>query len=341
MRYDVTIGIPVYRSEPYIRQTLESALAQSYPSIEFLIVDDCSDDNSLDIIREICKKSSREADIHVICHAERQGPAVSRNRIIERAQGRFLYFMDSDDVITPEAISLLMAKILQYDAEIAFGSYVKIDISGQHISCQYPSVQLLEKDQLAVFSYRKYAGIQASACNYLVSTDLLRVHYLRFIDTDYWEDLVFTNELVTYVSRAVLLPDITYYYYCREGSLSHYQNRLHIEKKEVLKNVKTLDCLKAGSIRLRKKVYYPNRCLYIVMTDFYIACSILRHKNDITPSFSTHEIKMFMSHPASFREICLFRESRMKNMLFFLLGRLPASLCVWLIRCAGKMKNLI
>ena len=53
MKYDVTIGIPVYRSEAYILQTLESALAQSYPSIEFLIVDDAGNDGSMDIVRNL------------------------------------------------------------------------------------------------------------------------------------------------------------------------------------------------------------------------------------------------------------------------------------------------
>ena len=53
MKYDVTIGIPVYNADPYIRKTIESALSQTYPSIEFLIVDDGSIDHSIDIIKAI------------------------------------------------------------------------------------------------------------------------------------------------------------------------------------------------------------------------------------------------------------------------------------------------
>ena len=77
-------------------------------------------------------------------------------------------------------------------------------------------MQMQKEGELASFAYRKYAGVQASSCNFLVKTKLLRDNNLRFIDTDYWEDFVFTFDLVTYISRAVLLPNITYYYRWRE-----------------------------------------------------------------------------------------------------------------------------
>ena len=225
MNYDVTIGIPVYQSVDCIKQSIESALSQSYSSIEFLIVDDAGHDGTIDIIRDLQTSHPRGKDIHIVSHRDNLGVSKSRNEIIEKAQGDYLYFMDSDDIIAPNSISLLVQKIRQYDAEIGFGSYEKIETSGKRTVYQYPSLQLLEKDALASFAYRKYAGIQASACNYLVKTSLLRENHLRFIDTDYWEDFIFTFDLVTYVSQAVLLPDITYTYLCREGSLSHYQQR--------------------------------------------------------------------------------------------------------------------
>ena len=90
-----------------------------------------------------------------------------------------------------------MENVRRYGAEIVFGSYEKIEISGIRHVYQYPALLLFEKDSLASFAYRKYAGIQASACNYLVKTSILRDHDCRFIDTDYWEDMAFTFNLVT------------------------------------------------------------------------------------------------------------------------------------------------
>lgn len=341
MKYDVTIGIPVYRSEAYIRRALESALNQTYPSIEFLLIDDAGGDGAIAIIQEMQQTHQRGADIRIISHDSNWGVSASRNQMIEEAKGEYLYFMDSDDRIAAHTISLLMQNCRQYEAEVVFGSYEKIEISGELIVCQYPSLQLLGKDKLAEFAYRKYGGIQASACNYLVKTSLLRENHLRFIDTNYWEDLAFTFDLVTYISRAVLLPDITYTYMCREGSLSHYQQRKAISKKEVMQGVKAINHLKDTSSLLYDKEYYSNRCYNIIMSDFYIACTILRQRNRIQPSFTNHEIKTLMNHPATWKQISTFRKSRLKNQCLYLFGRLPSSLCVAAVWSLGKLKKLV
>ena len=340
MRYDVTIGIPVYQAEKYLSRSLGSALAQLYSSIEFLLVDDGSTDGSLAIVQDYQKNHSRGAAIRLISHKHNLGVSAARNCIIEEASGTYLYYMDADDVIAENTIALLMDNIQRYDAEIAFGSYEKISTDGECEVYQYPELQLLEEDQLASFAYRKYAGIQASACNYLVKTSLLRDHYHRFIDTDYWEDLTFTFDLVTFVSRAVLLPEITYSYLCHENSLSRYQQRYLITKEEILRNVRTVDHLRETSSILYNKVYFPNRCYIIVMTGFYMASQVLKRRQDITPSISDDEIRAMLAHPATFKQICHFRQSRWKNLALYLIGRLPARLCVIVIQCLGRIKEL-
>lgn len=341
MKYDVTIGIPVYNSVSCIRTSLMSALSQSYLSIEFILVNDCCTDGTFDVVEYVLSSSERCKDIRILTHAQKQGVSASRNQIIDEAQGEFLYFMDSDDIIAKNTIGLLMQNALKYDAEIVFGSYKKIDTSGNKTVYQYPYKQFLGKDELASFAYRKYAGIQASACNYIVKTDILRVNNHRFIDVDYWEDLAFTFDLVTLVSRAVLLPDITYIYICRENSLSHYQERINISKAEVMRNVEAIEHIKATSALLYDRFYFPNRCYNIVMTDFYIACAILKRRKTIVPYITNHEIKEIMKHSASWNQICTFHQSRVKNQLLYILGKTPSFLCVFIIKCLGKMKNLI
>ena len=74
MKYEVTIGIPVYNAEKYIRQTMDSALAQTFTSIEFLILDDCSTDSSMAIVQEYRQTHSRGKDIHVFHQSENRGP---------------------------------------------------------------------------------------------------------------------------------------------------------------------------------------------------------------------------------------------------------------------------
>ena len=341
MKYDVTIGIPIYNSVGCIRTSLMSALAQSYPSIEFVLVDDCCNDGTFDVISYIVSSHERRDDIRIISHSQKLGVSASRNQIIDEARGEFLYFMDSDDTIAKNTIELLMQNAREYDAEIVFGSYEKIETSGKKTVYQYPSKQMFGNDDLASFAYRKYAGIQASACNYIVKTKLLRDNNLRFIDANYWEDLVFTFDLVTCISRAVLLPDITYYYRCREHSLSHYQYRDGISKNEVMQNVKAINHLKSTSALCVNKVYFPNRCYNIVLTDFYIACNILKRRKDISPYISCSEIKSLMDYPATWGQICIFSQSRIKNVLLYLLSKLPPKLCAATIWCVGKYKKLI
>ena len=133
MKYDVTIGIPVYRSEAYIRRALESALNQTYPSIEFLLIDDAGGDGSIAIMQELQQTHQKGADIRIISHDSNLGVSASRNQIIEEAKGEYLYFMDSDDMIAAHTISLLMQNCRQYEAEVVFGSYEKIESSGERV----------------------------------------------------------------------------------------------------------------------------------------------------------------------------------------------------------------
>ena len=341
MKYDVTVGIPVYNVEPYVARSLESALAQTYPSIEFLLVDDFSSDLSADIVRRFQINHPRGADIRLLSNPKNLGVSGSRNRIIDEARGEYLFFMDADDVIDENTISLLIQMIRQCQAEVAFGSYEKIEISGLKTIYQYPDIQLLENDSLARFAYRKFGGIQASACNYLVKLSILRENHLRFIDVNYWEDLVFTFDLVTYIHRAVMSSQITYHYLCRENSLSHYQSRQEIDKDEILNNVKAIDVLKSNTLHYSDKPYYPERCYIVMMFYFYMVCNILKRGKNVQPPFTYEEIRTLMSHPATFKEICSFRHVRIKNLLLYLIGKLPPLLCVETIRCLGKMKKII
>ena len=92
--YEVTIGIPVYRSVDFIRDTMISALNQTFPYIEFLIVDDCGQDRSMDIISQIQKNHQRGNGIRILKNESNKGVGYSRNRMIDEARGRYLYFMD-------------------------------------------------------------------------------------------------------------------------------------------------------------------------------------------------------------------------------------------------------
>lgn len=341
MHYDVTIGIPVYQAEDYIRKMMESALAQHYPSIEYLLIDDGSTDRSSDIIREIKSTHPRGEDIHLISRPQNMGVSQTRNQIIDKAQGDYLFFLDADDEISENTISLLIQMAQKHQADVVFGSYEKIELSGNRSIYQYPGIYYEGNDDFANFAYRKYFGIQASACNYLVRLSVIRENGLRFMDSKFWEDTVFTLELVTYIQRAVLLPDITYTYQCRPHSLTDIKPNESIAKKEIIQYFEAVEQLKKRKQLIISKSYFPGRCYIAIMSDIYIICNILKRWKHISPPFTNQELKRYLRHPASLVEILSFKSKRLQNLMLYLLGKMPATICIHLIRYAGKRKGLI
>ena len=337
----VTIGIPMYNAEDFIRRTMESALSQTYNNIEYLIVDDGSTDHSVDLLNTIIETHPRGGDVRLIKLPHNQGPSSVRNLIIDKAQGDYLFFMDSDDLIRKDTISIMMKYVHQEKADIIFGSLEKIGISGERILYQYPEMHFHKEDELANYAYRKYAGIQASACNILARISVIRDNHLRFVNSNYWEDFAFVLDLVAYYTRAVLLPEITYTYLCRQNSLSNFQVRDYIDLSEIQRNIDVAKYMKDNSVRLSGKPYYPQRCFVTAMTDFYIACYILKHRQMIVPQVSDRVIRNMFSHPASLVDICNFPWFRVKNLFLYCIGKMPPFLCVFVIRILGKAKKLI
>ena len=127
MNYRVTIGIPVYNAVKYLGRALDTVLNQTFRDIEVLIVDDCSTDTTIALIEHYQRTHPRGCCIRLLHQEVNGGPGVARNRIVDEAQGRFLYFMDADDEIESNTIALLMEHQQRTGADIVYGSYDKIE----------------------------------------------------------------------------------------------------------------------------------------------------------------------------------------------------------------------
>lgn len=342
-RYEVTIGIPVYRSVDYIQNTMMSALNQSFPDIEFLIVDDCGNDGTMDVIKMFQMNHPRGKDIHILNNDTNLGVSYSRNRIIDEARGRCLYFMDSDDTIEPDTIQLLYDAIVDNQAQIAYGSYEIIDGIGNSPKevFQKDSLVLNGVDKLALYAFRNSHIFHVSVCNQLIDLSFLRQTGVRFMDVSYWEDMVFTTELVTKVTKAVLLSNITYHYVRRHGSLSHYQDREKLDRQEILKNISVINYIKDKCKNLKEKPYLPYLCNYIEMNSFYTICHIIKKNKRITPKISYDEMRDYIRHPMSLIDIMSFKYKRFSNLLFCMTGKMPILFFVPTIWALGKIKEAI
>ncbi len=344
MMYDVTIGIPVYNVGKYIRLTMESALAQTLPNIEFLVLDDCGTDESIDIVREYQKTHPRGKDIHIIHQPQNGGLGRARNRIIEGAEGTYLYHLDADDAIAPNTIELLYENAKKYDADIVYGSYERIlefsETTKKEKHC-YPYKVFLKENEFADFVYNDYDFLQATTWNFLIKRDIYIKNNIRHKSVNYWEDFSTTIDLPTYVTRAILLPDITYFYYCHYGSLSNYRERDYIEKTEFLKTIRAMDLVKQNSDRIKQKPYFHKRMYKVMMTHFYMACSILKYKKITFPAFTNKEICDVLTSPLSLLDIIRLKGWRFKNFVFYLFGVMPSTLSVLILRILAKSKKLI
>lgn len=344
MAYEVTIGIPVYNVEKYIRESLDSALAQTFPYIEFLVCDDCGTDSSILIVQEYQKTHSRGKDIRVVKQPRNMGLGCARNRMIAEAKGKYIYFMDSDDLLLPNTIELMYEQVQKYDAEMVYGSMDRILLydNGRRIKeADYSYQVFLNKDEFALWVYEKYDRLQASTCNFLIKLDVYLQNGIHYKPINYWEDFTTTMDLPTYVTRVVMLPNVTYYYMCRTGSMSNYQQRNHICKDEILQTMNAMVMIKDNSERIQNKPYFSKRMLKVMMTCFYICCTILRHWNKIDPVFKKKELRDFMHYPVSLKSVCSCRHGCMQHLVLYLLGIVPSSLSVVLMKMVAKHKGLI
>ena len=339
MTYDVTIAIPVYNAAQYLRESLLTALDQDYPSIEYLVLDDCGTDGSMDIVRRLQREHPRGRDIRIVSQEYNKGIGAARNRVLKEARGRYLYFMDADDRIVPNTLSLLMSQAREHRAEFVMASYEQVKTYGEEPQTQlfqFPQRVFTEPHELATYAFSNYGALQACIWNVLMDLWLIRSVGLQFVNTCYWEDMVFKHELVTYVTRAVLLPDVTYSYICRTNTLSNFQYRKEISKDEILRNVATVDTLKYSCYRLLPKPYFSDWLKCVMKTDLYVILNILERRQYIQPAVTDRELRNFLHSPLSLGQTIW--NAGPQCWLYKLLSLLPPHVSIAMIKLINKVK---
>lgn len=118
----VSIVVPNYNSEKFLKETIDSVLAQTYKNWELLIVDDCSTDGSLEIIR-----SYKDPRIQLFQNETNCGAAYSRNVALQKAQGKWVAFLDSDDLWTEEKLERQIAFMQENGYLFSYTDYERID----------------------------------------------------------------------------------------------------------------------------------------------------------------------------------------------------------------------
>ena len=174
----VTIGIPVYNVEAYIEKCLLSVLAQTYVYLEVLVIDDCGTDKSMDIVRQIKRTHARGKCVKIIKQPHNRGLSEARNAAINNANGRYLYFIDSDDFIEKKTIEIMVTQAEEHNGDIVMGSsrcYHPEDGSMTK-GFEYPSAQVLNCPEEFANLVCKDLHERVGTC---VWNNLFRVEFLR------------------------------------------------------------------------------------------------------------------------------------------------------------------
>ena len=215
--YKISVIIPIFDVEKYLRKCLDSVCNQTLKDIEIICVNDCSPDNSLEILKEYKSSDNR---IKIIDFKENKGVAIARNTALAQAKGEYIGFVDPDDWIDLDFYEKLYNKAKEYNSDLVIGN-IFTNRNGQDI--QMPYVLSKFKENKVNFN-----GLFWLA---LYKKKMLIENCINFVDgLSYGEDRLFPI-LASYYSNNIKIIDDTYYhYYNRDDSLSY---KLHLSNKKI------------------------------------------------------------------------------------------------------------
>lgn len=264
--YKVTIAVPVYNSAEFIELTLKSALNQTFENIEYLIIDDKGTDNSMDIVHGIIHKHIRGKDVRIIDHIYNRGIGATKNTAIDNAMGEYIFFLDSDDYITPDCIEKLY-KAAQ-GKECCYGSYITCNRSLQIIDYQNVGRSRDRKTipSLAHYLFVQWGRLYIQTWNKLYRMSFLKDNNIRCSPNTNVDDVFFTFQVQYFCRTYSCIPDVTYFYLLHSDSTTSGMGGLKYDYA-----IQLADAYKEIELFLRKNnsndiqwgheqtVYYHNR----------------------------------------------------------------------------------
>ena len=340
----VTIGIPVYNVEEYIEKCIYSVLNQTYQNFEILAVDDLGTDQSMQIIADIQKSHPSGSKIKIIRQPQNGGSGEARNSAIRQAQGKYLFFLDSDDYIEENTIEMMVEQAEKYHTDVVIASLRKVvwGTEEEQPTLQYPNYLLIQgKDEFAKYVCQDLRWhIAITACNILFNVTYLRHNELYFAASKD-EDALYLSEYYSEVESAVILPDVTYNYVMRPGSKMGNNARKIIPVNEIRDRFYTDGIMTERCARLKNRSFYDVHCARVIKHKFRAVCVALRHRSHFSERLSNSEIRDELKHPATFSEILSFKRYKLFHLSFYALSKLPPALSVTCSYVLGKLMRWI
>lgn len=244
----VSIIVPVYKTERYLKRCVDSLLCQTLEDTEIILVDD----GSPDACPEMCDRFAEDDRRVRTVHRENGGLGFARNSGIEVAEGEFIGFVDSDDYVAPDMFEKLYDAAKKYDAQIAMSGFccvggimVSKENDVQYINCfdkteVFEGTDGINRLMLSVSGALPHEKEDSrygfSSVKNIYRADVIKENNIRFLSERevMSEDVFFLLDFLAQIERAVGIEG-AYYYYCRNGeSLSKSYRADRFEKCKLL-----------------------------------------------------------------------------------------------------------
>ena len=226
----VSIVIPIYNVEDYVEACLSSVFNQSYKNLEVVIVDDCGEDRSMDVIYAFLEKESAVfSNVKILHHSARKGLSAARNTGIRHSTGDYLFFLDSDDEICLECIEKLVMMQEMMNADIVVGNYRTSIPTEDTFPSLDTSITCLKSKKEIIKKYMK-GHIYMMAWNKLIRRNFLLSHNLFFREGVIHEDDLWSFKCFCWCRCVAVVKEYTYIYRIRQGSImnaSTFEQKFH------------------------------------------------------------------------------------------------------------------
>lgn len=222
----VSILVPIYNVEPFIEKCSKSLFEQTYKNIEYIFIDDCSPDNSIQILEDVLDKyPERESQTKIIKHEVNKGLSGARNTAILNATGEYLLHVDSDDFIELDTVEILMEKVNQEKADIVvFDYYLEWKNTNKLVRHTF------EKDRIKYLNLVLSAKTENFVVNKLIKRSLyIDNNLLHTEGLNFGEDYLIVPKLL-FFSKKLAKVDKAFYHYVRFNDNSYTSS---ISKKNI------------------------------------------------------------------------------------------------------------
>lgn len=221
-RVFISMIVPVYNVEPYIKECFDSIAAQTYEGrMECIFVDDCGQDDSMALLSECVGSYEGPIEISIVHHDRNRGLSAARNTGIDKAKGDYLFFIDSDDTITPDCIQKLAEQVHKHlgGVDVVCGS----TLSNGHrflemmrkwwLKSYYDNQKMIKRLMLL------RTTVSMVAWNKLIRKSLVVDNNVYFAEGLVHEDELWNFFMAKHVSSLAIVRDVTYLYRKRDGSI--------------------------------------------------------------------------------------------------------------------------